>query len=226
MGDHRGVIERRSLRHGRMAVSGQTMTPQVGAADPGRSRRDAKQQRPNNHRRKVCRPCHKPNDCRPHDQHDQKQRQARGDRNGDLGALELASHDFIIPCARQGFLAAPCPEGVSGLSETMACDPARHDCPRDPRLAYLGICFAAATLTVFSAMFHGSHAEARLDGPSGWTAWVVFDVVLVPVPLVAPVVALALLQLRDRPWRTALTEAMKVWLVAAMGSCALAVFWI
>lgn len=98
--------------------------------------------------------------------------------------------------------------------------------PKSRRLSVLGMCLAAATLSVFAAMLHGSHADARLDEASGWTAWVVLDMVLVPVPLAALPIAFASLRLRGSAWRTALVDAVKIWLIAAMASLALAVFWI
>lgn len=85
---------------------------------------------------------------------------------------------------------------------------------------------AAVVLTVFSTMMHGSHMEARLQGPSGWTVWVTLDLLLVVVPVLVPAVAFVSLVVAGEDRRSSSAIALAIWLTVAFGSNALAVFWI
>ena len=97
---------------------------------------------------------------------------------------------------------------------------------RAPRLAWLGIALAAMMLTLVSAMIHGSHADARLLGPDGWTEWVTLDVVLVALPVVTPMIVFPVLRVTGLDRRASMTGALTVWLMVAGISCVLAAFWI
>lgn len=83
---------------------------------------------------------------------------------------------------------------------------------------------AATLLTVVSAMFHGSHAAARLEGPSGWTGWVVLDVLLVPAPIVLPAATYAFRRRGARDRQAELDLSLAIWLGTAFLTCVLAVF--
>jgi hypothetical protein len=93
------------------------------------------------------------------------------------------------------------------------------------RLTVAGIA-AAVVLTVFSTMMHGSHIDARLQGPSGWTVWVTLDLLLVVLPVVVPAVTFVSLVVAGEDRRSSGAIALAIWLTAAFGSNALAVFWI
>src|SRR4051812_23656037 len=54
------------------------------------------------------------------------------------------------------------------------------------RAAWAGLGTPATFFTLISAMMHGSHVEARLQGPQGWTGWVTLDVVLAVLPSSLP----------------------------------------
>jgi hypothetical protein len=83
------------------------------------------------------------------------------------------------------------------------------------------IAVVALPLTVLSSAIHGSHAGARLAGPSGWTSWVVLDCALVVAPVAVPVAVLAVRRAGGRSIRLSLMSAAVVWLVVATLSLAL-----
>jgi hypothetical protein len=85
---------------------------------------------------------------------------------------------------------------------------------------------ASVVLTAFSGMLHGSGAEARLQGPSGWTGWVALDLLLAVLPILVAAISFVALVIAgpDRPSPGVI--ALTIWLASAFGSCALAVFWI
>lgn len=85
---------------------------------------------------------------------------------------------------------------------------------------------AATLMTAVSAMFHGSHAAARLEGPQGWTVWVVLDLLLVAAPLLLPAATYAVRRRAGRDRQTELDLSLAVWLGTAFLSCVLAVFWV
>lgn len=84
----------------------------------------------------------------------------------------------------------------------------------------------AVVLTVLSAMMHGSHIEARLQGPSGWTGMVTLDLLLVVLPILVPAISFVFLVAAGRDRRSSGASALTIWLTSAFGSCALTVFWI
>jgi hypothetical protein len=92
------------------------------------------------------------------------------------------------------------------------------------RLSKVSGIAAALVLTALSAMLHGSGAEARLQGPSGWTGWVTLDLMLAVVPVLVPVTSFVALVVAGLGRRSPGAMALAIWLAAAFGSCALAVF--
>lgn len=83
----------------------------------------------------------------------------------------------------------------------------------------------ASLLTAFAGMLHGSHIGARLDGPKGWTGWVVLDLLLAAAPVGMALVVFASLAFEGSK-RRALDRALISWLAVAGISCVLAGFWI
>jgi hypothetical protein len=104
------------------------------------------------------------------------------------------------------------------MSETVSTLPSRL-------LKMSGIA-AALVLTAVSAMLHGSGAEARLQGPSGWTGWVTLDLLLAVLPILATAICFVALVVARLDRRSSGAIALATWLASAFGSCALAVFWI
>jgi hypothetical protein len=92
------------------------------------------------------------------------------------------------------------------------------------RLSKVSGIAAALVLTALSTMLHGSGAEARLQGPSGWTGWVTLDLMLAVLPALVPVISFVALVVAGLDRRSSGAHALVIWLVAAFGSCALAVF--
>jgi hypothetical protein len=74
-------------------------------------------------------------------------------------------------------------------------------------------------------MLHGSGAEARLQGPSGWTGWVTLDLMLAVLPILAPAISFVAFVGAGLNRRSSGVIALAIWLASAFGSCALAVFW-
>jgi hypothetical protein len=95
------------------------------------------------------------------------------------------------------------------------------------RAAWAGLGIPATFFTLISAMMHGSHVEARLQGPQGWTGWVTLDVVLAVLPVVVALVPIVSVLLRiQHRLSTFVVGALAIWLSLSMVSCLMAVFWI
>jgi phosphoglycerol transferase MdoB-like AlkP superfamily enzyme len=105
------------------------------------------------------------------------------------------------------------------MTETVTLLPRR-------RLLLVASIAAAAVLTALSTMMHGSHIEARLQGPSGWTGWVTLDLLLVLLPILVPIISFVVLVVAGQGRRASGAVTLAIWLASAFSSCALAVFWI
>jgi hypothetical protein len=92
----------------------------------------------------------------------------------------------------------------------------------EPAATFVG----AMLLSAFAALMHFSHIEGRLQGPGGWTGWVMLDAALVALPVLAPAITFAVLIFAGRNSRQSGRPTLTAFLYAGLSSAALVILWI